>query len=85
MADVKITAKRQATLPARLCEDLGLQPGDRVRVERKVIEGETLWVIRPNRPTWNFFGAVRKYARGKKHAWSAVRRGVEEGWRGDRD
>jgi AbrB family looped-hinge helix DNA binding protein len=85
MAEVKITSKRQATLPARLCEELGLKPGDRVRVERKVVGGETLWVIRPKRPAWGFFGAASKYARGKQHSLAAVRRSIEKGWRGDRD
>ena len=82
---MKITSKRQATLPARLCEELGLRPGDRLRVERKVVNGETLWVIRPNRPNWAFYGSARKYARGKTHALSAIRRSIEEGWSGDRD
>ena len=85
MADVKITSKRQATLPAQLCDELGLRAGDRVRVERKVVNGETLWVLRPNRPNWSFYGPARRYARGKSHSLSGIRRSIEKGWSGDRD
>jgi len=39
MAKVAITAKRQATLPATLCDDLGVGPGDVLDVERRVLKG----------------------------------------------
>jgi bifunctional DNA-binding transcriptional regulator/antitoxin component of YhaV-PrlF toxin-antitoxin module len=37
-----LTAKRQATLPAALCEELGVGPGDALDVERRVVDGETV-------------------------------------------
>ena len=33
MPSIKITSKRQATIPARVCEELNLRPGDVVDLE----------------------------------------------------
>ena len=82
---VKLTSKRQATLPASLCEELGIEPGDDIDVERRVIDGETVWVLRSRKPDWSWFGAAREYAKKKSHRWSDVRRSIERGWTdGDR-
>ncbi len=43
---VTLTAKRQATLPAALCKELGLAPGAKVTVERRLIGKETVWVLK---------------------------------------
>ena len=43
---VIITAKRQATLPAALCKELGLAPGAKVAVERRLVGKETVWVLK---------------------------------------
>ena len=85
MADPAITAKRQATLPAELCDELGLKPGDRLRIERRRLGRDMVWVITGKKPDWSWFGRARRYARGKSHAWSAVARGIERGWRDGRD
>jgi len=85
MASLKLTTKRQATLPAALCEELGVRPGDRIDAERRVVGGETVWVLRGSKPDWSWFGAARKYGKGKSHRWKDVRRGIERGWAaGDR-
>lgn len=80
MASVRITAKRQATLPAALCEELGVGPGDNLVAERRVIRRETVWVLRPRRPDWSWLGAARGYAEGKSHRWREIRRGIAKGW-----
>lgn len=80
VASFRITAKRQATLPAALCEELGGGPGDNLVAERRVIKGETVWVLRPRRPDWSWLGAARRYAEGKSHRWRDVRRGIAKGW-----
>src|SRR5213594_2738457 len=43
---VTITAKRQATLPAALCKELGLAPGAKVAVERCLVGKQTVWVLK---------------------------------------
>ena len=77
-----ITSKRQATLPAALCKELELGPGSRVSLERRVIDGETVWVLRSRKPDWSWIGAARRYARGKSHRWADVRRSIARGWAG---
>ena len=79
---MKITAKRQATLPASLCEELGVGPGQRVLVERRVVDGETVWVLRSRRPDWSWVGAARRYGKGKSHRWVDIERSIARGWRG---
>ena len=58
MPSIKLTAKRQATLPKELCDELHVEPGDRLRVERHVVAGETVWVLRPETMDWSWIGAV---------------------------
>ena len=83
MASVRITTKRQATLPTALCEELGVGPGDNLIAERRVIQGETVWVLRSRRPDWSWFGAARRYAQGKSHRWRDIRQGIAKGWATD--
>lgn len=67
MASVKITTKRQATLPKGLCDEMGLTPGDSLRVERRVVDGESLWVLLPKRNPWSWAGRAKKYGMDKSH------------------
>jgi len=79
MAKVAITAKRQATLPAALCEELGVGPGDVLDVQRRVVDGETVWVLRGRNLDWSWVGIAAKYAKGRSHSLSAIKRSVERG------
>ena len=75
---IRLTAKRQATLPKSLCEEMHLSPGDSLLVERIAVEGDFVWCLRRqsvNLPTW--FGALRGYAQGVEHNMESVRRSVE--------
>lgn len=76
-----ITAKRQATLPVELCEELGVKPGDRLQVERRRVGDQAVWVITGKKPDWSWFGAARRHAKGKSHRWPDVERSIERGWR----
>jgi bifunctional DNA-binding transcriptional regulator/antitoxin component of YhaV-PrlF toxin-antitoxin module len=80
MASLTVTAKRQATLPAALCEELGVKAGDKIEAERRVVNGETLWVLRGCKPDWSWFGSARKYGKGKSHRWKDIRRSIARGW-----
>jgi len=81
MATIRLTAKRQATFPRRVCTELRLRPGDALALEEKVIAGERVWVLRRapaadvRRAPW--FGRLRRYARGKSAAMTAIRRSIE--------
>lgn len=82
MAAIKVTSKRQATLPRDLCRELGLEPGDTVNVEKRVVDGAAIWcLLRPRKTRLACFGVLRKAARGKSHDLRAIRKAIERGWR----
>ena len=58
MLSVTLTAKRQATFPKNVCDELGVQPGDQLDLERRVVDGKRVWVIKPHRTDWSWFGAA---------------------------
>jgi bifunctional DNA-binding transcriptional regulator/antitoxin component of YhaV-PrlF toxin-antitoxin module len=77
---VTITAKRQATLPAALCQELGLAPGAKVGVERRLVGKQIVWVLKGPGPDWSWVGSLRPYAKGKSHRLSDIRRSIAKGW-----
>jgi bifunctional DNA-binding transcriptional regulator/antitoxin component of YhaV-PrlF toxin-antitoxin module len=79
MSTIKITTKRQATLPVELCRELGVQPGDELRIEKKLIRGKRVWTLQPDSPPDSWFGSLRKYARGKSHSRESIRRSIGKG------
>ena len=79
MTTIKLTAKRQATLPKSLCDEMDLRPGDTLLVARKTIDGEVVWCLRPAREhPGKWFGALRKYAKGKRHDLTSIRKSTEK-------
>lgn len=83
MSAIRITSKRQATLPKELCDELGVGPGDRLLLERRTIEGETVWVVLAPRPDWSWFGSLRRYAEGKSHDWDDIEESIGRGFAED--
>lgn len=81
MSIIRITSKRQATLPKALCDEMGVQPGDSLSVERTSVDDQDTWVIRPvesaRKPRW--VGSLKKYASDKTHDMESVRKSIEEG------
>ena len=47
MITLKITAGRRITFPLALCEEMQVQVGDRLGVERRTVDGVDAWVLRP--------------------------------------
>lgn len=80
---VTITAKRQATLPVALCKELGLAPGAKVAVERRLVGKQTVWVLKGPGPDWSWVGSLRRYTKGKSHRLSDIRRSIATGWASD--
>ena len=78
MRVITVTAKRQATLPVELCEELGIEPGDKLQLERLPLGGETVWVLRVRDRDWSWFGAAKRYAEGKSHRWDHIERTIGE-------
>lgn len=81
---ITVTAKRQATLAVDPCEELGIEPGDKLGLERRRLEGETVWILRARGRDWSWLGAARKYAQGKSHRWEDIEKTIGEAMgRGD--
>jgi bifunctional DNA-binding transcriptional regulator/antitoxin component of YhaV-PrlF toxin-antitoxin module len=78
MPHLKLTAKRQATLPAATCDALGVEPGDLIALESRVENGERLWVLRPApRRARPWVGCLAGHARPvRSHAMQAIRRSI---------
>jgi hypothetical protein len=54
-------------------------------VDARVIDGERVWLLKPAdvvEPNW--FGRLRRYARGKRHDLASIRRSVEKARRDGR-
>jgi bifunctional DNA-binding transcriptional regulator/antitoxin component of YhaV-PrlF toxin-antitoxin module len=78
---IKLTSKRQATFPARLCEQMGLKPGDEIELIPKVKNGEQFWILQkhasPSRP---WFSSLRAYAENAEdHSLDAIRESIAHG------
>lgn len=82
MTAIRLTAKRQATLPKTLCDDLNLRPGDMIVLETREIDGEKVWLLKPQSDTVpDWFGRFRKYAAGKPTDMESVRTSIVKGRR----
>lgn len=78
MKTITITSKRQATLPVEVCADLGIGPGAKVELERRRVDGETVWVLRAPGRDWSWLGGARRYAKGKSHRWDSIEKSIAE-------
>ena len=78
MATITLTAKRQATLPKEVCEELHIEPGDRLNIERQVIDGESVWVLRPGKVDWSWMGSV-SVSEGTSHDMDDIRKSIARG------
>ncbi len=78
-ATLKLTSKRQATLPKELCAELGVGPGDRLEATRLILDGEPVWVLRPQNVDWEVLGSLARYARGRSHDMEDVRASIAAG------
>jgi bifunctional DNA-binding transcriptional regulator/antitoxin component of YhaV-PrlF toxin-antitoxin module len=79
VATATLSTRRQATFPAAACEALNLKPGDTVVFERRVVDGEPVWIMLTPEPDWSWFGGARAYAQGKSHDMVDIRQSVARG------
>ena len=74
---IRLTSKRQATFPARLCRELGIEAGDTLILERKEIGGDIAWLIKPQKQIKSsWFSALHKYAEGKDNDMESIRASI---------
>jgi bifunctional DNA-binding transcriptional regulator/antitoxin component of YhaV-PrlF toxin-antitoxin module len=79
MTTVRLNSKRQATFPKSLCDELGVQPGDRLDLERRIIGGKPSWVIKPYRPYWSWIAAATPANPNVLHDLEAIRASIGRG------
>ncbi len=80
MSTITLTTKRQATFPRSLCDDLQVGPGDKLTLERRVIDGEVVWVVRRSHgPDWSWIGSAREQVVETSHDPKAIRASVARG------
>jgi bifunctional DNA-binding transcriptional regulator/antitoxin component of YhaV-PrlF toxin-antitoxin module len=77
MPTLTLTSKRQATFPARMCEDLNLRPGDVIEVEPAQLSGERVWVLRPRKtPPRPWLGSLSLKTAATDHTMESVRASI---------
>ena len=84
MALIRLTAKRQATLPRQLCEELRVRPGDALLVDARVVDGERVWLLKPADAGVPWFARLKRYAKGKRHDLASIRSSIEKARRNGR-
>lgn len=84
MPAIKLTAKRQGTFPKALCDELQVGPGDKLLLEPRVIDGETVWVLRPKASDWSWVGSVKVPANAS-HDMDDIRASIARGRKGHTD
>jgi bifunctional DNA-binding transcriptional regulator/antitoxin component of YhaV-PrlF toxin-antitoxin module len=78
MAKLTLTSKRQATLPKELCDELRVGPGDRIEVQRSIIDSKPVWTLRPVREDWSWLGAIEVPKR-TSHDMESIRASIARG------
>lgn len=80
MTTIRLTAKRQATFPRRLCEEMHLEPGNAIQVEPREVDGQRVWVLAPvaEESKMNWVGSLRRYSKGKHPSMDEVRTQIQE-------
>ena len=82
MSIIKLTAKRQATFPSKVCNELGVAPGDELELKSAKISGENVWVLKPaSKPRSKWIGSLKSYAANARgdHSMESIRKSVAEG------
>ncbi|MDK3159954.1 AbrB/MazE/SpoVT family DNA-binding domain-containing protein [Kamptonema cortianum] len=79
MQTIKISSKRQATLPVELCRQMNLKQGDRLHVYPEKKKGKIVWrlsPIPPDEPRW--FASLRPEVSGaqRDHSMSEIRKSI---------
>lgn len=80
MPTIKLTSKRQVTFPKVACEALRVGPGDLIDLTPEVIDGESVWVLKPRKFERPWLG----YLTGKinhvdDHSMEAIRASIAKG------
>ncbi len=74
---IRLTSKRQATFPVKLCRELGIKPGDDLILERKRIGKDFIWILKPKKTIESkWFASLNKYAGNKDNSMETIRASI---------
>ncbi len=77
---LKLTSKRQTTLPAQVCRELGIKPGDDLILEQQEIQEGQVWVLKAQpRRTAPWFRRLNNYAQNKSQDIEEIRASIGKG------
>ena len=77
---ITLTSKRQATFPAKLCDEMGIGPGAKLVVSRHVIDGSPAWVIQnPADVDMPWLGSLKEFAADKSDDMGTIRESIGRG------
>ncbi len=77
MSLVTLEKDGKAVLPAKLCREMGLQPGDEVEVKMRVIDGKSGWLLQRREPDFSWIGSLKDHVKNRDHDLSRVDEVVE--------
>ena len=82
MSNIKLSSKRQVTFPSKVCQELGVVPGDEIELRAAEVNGENVWLLKPAaKPRYKWIGSLKRYAgnAGGDHSMKAIRKSVAKG------
>ena len=80
MPTIKLTSKRQATFTKEACEALGVGPGDTIELERGVVDGRNVFILKPKKPARPWLGYLKGKIRNvEDHSMEAIRASIVKG------
>ena len=80
MAALKITSKRQATFPLEACAALRINPGDVIEIESRMLDGEEVWLLRPQKqPERRWLGCLAAKSNVSEHSMDRIRESIAGG------
>jgi len=77
MSVIKLTAKRQGTFPTQLCEELGVESGDKLEVVPLIVNGNPVWVLKPLKNSDSWIGSLKSYAKSNLHDKDSIRKSIQ--------
>lgn len=80
MLKVKLSSKRQATFPKRVCDTLGVGPGDEIILDRRIEADKEVWFLRSAKPqNREWLGCLSAYGHGKSFDMDDIRASIARG------
>jgi len=67
MSRITLDENGSAILPATLCKEMGLRPGDEIDVEARVIDGGRAWLLRRSEPDFSWIGSLKNHIKNHDH------------------